>query len=566
MGPLIKVEKNKLDKINYLSEINEYLVIREDGEIFLVPAVCKHEYSKLPKVSKLSSCITCSRHGWILDIERGEYINPAGLKQMESKYSIKIKDEIIEIYSNFKSLNKWPDNPVEDLELNEAKINFINHACIFLDFQGISICTDPWLLGPSFVTGWFLNYSTSYADIEKVLKVNYVFISHSHPDHLNALTLLFLKEKNWDPIFIVPNFSRADITYIALKNLGFNKIVRLDKNTDYFLDTNNKISIRILLDKSGRNDSAILISYKGHKILNTVDCPSPDIDGLKDIDLALIEAADGASAYPVCWEDLYGIDRINLIKKGNNRRAIETMIQRVKKLNSEFVIPFAGYFSIPLIEDSIIKSLNTFNSVEKIITETQKSGANFKTINPLSNFYGQLKNGFTAEMSDKKVYSDSSKLIPDIRNLIYERYCNFDKDELIEFLNCQEYKDKLIVNFNVFDINFENLKWILRWDFSSNKEILINESFPDKTDLKILTINIRNYALGFTIRNSLPFEEFSIGFQARFYRTPNTYNFGFWDYFQNEFKTVKPVLGDIIDFYKESSKLRENLNNLDWFS
>ena len=85
MEPLLQIEKNRLDKINYISEINEYLVLREDGEFFLVPAICKHEYSKFPRLSKLSICVTCSRHGRILDIKRGEYINPAGLKQMERK-------------------------------------------------------------------------------------------------------------------------------------------------------------------------------------------------------------------------------------------------------------------------------------------------------------------------------------------------------------------------------------------------------------------------------------------------------------------------------------------------
>ena len=58
--------------------------------------------------------------------------------------------------------------------------------------------------------------------------------------------------------------------------------------------------------------------------------------------------------------------------------------------------------------------------------------------------------------------------------------------------------------------------------------------FYDDPDIRSLKIFIRNYSLGYTIRNSLPWEEFSIGFQARFIRNPDVYNFRFWDYFQND--------------------------------
>lgn len=565
MEPLLRIEKNYLNKINYISEINEYLVISEDGEIFLVPAICKHEYSKLPKLNKSNNCITCSRHGWILDVERGEYINPSGLKQMESEYSLKIQENIIEIHSENKSINNWPNNVMRDLDFNEAKINFINHACLFLEVEGTSICTDPWLLGPSFVTGWFLSYATSFSDIQKILNVNYVFISHSHPDHLNPLSLLFLKDKKWDPVFIIPKFPKNDITCKALKNLGFKKIIELDKNANYFLDHNKKICIQIILDKSGRNDSGILITYKGHKVLNTVDCPSPDIEGLLDVDLAFIEAADGASAYPVCWESLYGIDKIRLLKKANNKRAIETMLSRSKKLNAKCTIPFAGYFSIPLIEDSTIKNLNTFNSAEKVLNEIEKYDSNFKLINPLDQNVQQINYGFTLELSQKRINNTSNSLIKDIRDLFYQRYSNFDKNELIEFLNGQEFHDQLIVVFNSYDTNFENIEWNLNWDFSSNMEISKKNYNSKYSDMRCLTINVRNYSLGFTIRNSLPFEEFSIGFQARFNRTPNVYNFGFWDYFQNNYKPIKPVLKDLITFYEDSIELKNNLNNRHWF-
>ena len=54
-----------------------------------------------------------------------------------------------------------------------------------------------------------------------------------------------------------------------------------------------------------------------------------------------------------------------------------------------------------------------------------------------------------------------------------------------------------------------------------------------------MNINVRAYALGYTIRNPRPWEEFSIGFQAICNRYLDVYNFQFWDYFQNGYSICK---------------------------
>ena len=43
----------------------------------------------------------------------------------------------------------------------------------------------------------------------------------------------------------------------------------------------------------------------------------------------------------------------------------------------------------------------------------------------------------------------------------------------------------------------------------------------------------------YVLINGLSWEEFSIGFQAKFYREPDNYNFDFWDYFQNSIPKQK---------------------------
>ena len=62
---------------------------------------------------------------------------------------------------------------------------------------------------------------------------------------------------------------------------------------------------------------------------------------------------------------------------------------------------------------------------------------------------------------------------------------------------------------------------------------------------RYLCIKVRRYSLSYAIKNSLPWEEFSIGFQSRFTRHPNVYNFSFWDYFQNCFTPIGGVYEDL---------------------
>ena len=66
-------------------------------------------------------------------------------------------------------------------------------------------------------------------------------------------------------------------------------------------------------------------------------------------------------------------------------------------------------------------------------------------------------------------------------------------------------------------------------DFNNKKVV---SSKPDNYN-RYLRIKVRSDVFRYILFNGLPWEEFSIGFQARFYREPDNYNFDFWDYFQN---------------------------------
>jgi hypothetical protein len=50
----------------------------------------------------------------------------------------------------------------------------------------------------------------------------------------------------------------------------------------------------------------------------------------------------------------------------------------------------------------------------------------------------------------------------------------------------------------------------------------------------------RSDVFRYALQEGLPWEEISIGFQARFYREPDVYNADFWNHFQNKLPDKTP--------------------------
>ena len=71
------------------------------------------------------------------------------------------------------------------------QITFVNHASVKISNSETTILTDPWYEGHAFNQGWLLLHENKDSEVLKMLDdVNYIWISHEHPDHFS---ILFLK-------------------------------------------------------------------------------------------------------------------------------------------------------------------------------------------------------------------------------------------------------------------------------------------------------------------------------------------------------------------------------------
>src|ERR1044071_5635825 len=68
------------------------------------------------------------------------------------------------------------------------RITFIGHASILIEANGVRILSDPWWNGPCFGAQWW-PYPLPYIQAAQDAQIDYVYVSHGHPDHFHPPTL-----------------------------------------------------------------------------------------------------------------------------------------------------------------------------------------------------------------------------------------------------------------------------------------------------------------------------------------------------------------------------------------
>jgi len=523
------VEKISLKRIKSgVNYIKNFIIFKDEDTINVCKNQCKHMGGKFGNCDSENNVI-CNRHNWKLNLRTLNYSNPEGLKQ-EGLFH-KIDNEELIIYEDELSSSFNSSQAKTKLKPHEFKIKFYTHACVEIIWNDKSFFTDPWLIGPAFIKGWWLLHKPPNDWLEKICSCDGIYISHNHSDHMNFPTLSKIVEKNpLIPIF-VPEFE-SDSCYKILSLLGFQNIHRCKFGEKQELGGAN---FTIYQDTTGKEDSALLFEYKGYKILNTVDCKNIKSYDINDIDVLLAEFSSGASGYPVCWSEQYGDEIIEKILKRNRNQMFKNIVDTVKHFSPSVFVPFAGYFKESYWSDYKIKDNNIKNCPIKINKFVEKTFKDVKTWLPDSGVSLDIGDfstyPYTEEFYQDKpleYYASKIKHGPHIK--AFNKKKNLEKYfDLIEFkgdllLHIIETDEEYISCKNEFFVNFRN------------GDKLITSSKPTKFT-RYLKIKVRSDVFRYVLYNMLPWEEFSIGFQAEFYREPDQYNFDFWNYMQNKMFT-----------------------------
>ena len=245
------------------------------------------------------------------------------------------------------------------------KLIYLSSASVIINHEKTNILCDPWLVDGEFYGSWF-HYPSLNFKPEDFNFVDYIYISHIHPDHLSIKTLSRIDKKI--PVIIlnyVDKFLKRNI-----ERLGFN-VIELEHNKRTHLKDNLYINILAahycnpelcskLMGCSNVEkifgatslDSMSVIDNGKEVVVNTNDCPfeiakfSADAikEYYKNIDFLLV-GYTGAGPYPQCFDMLTDQEKNDAaIKK--KKQFFNQAESYVNLFQPKFFMPFAGRYTL----------------------------------------------------------------------------------------------------------------------------------------------------------------------------------------------------------------------------
>lgn len=505
-----------------INNLKDYIIkLGDNNEIlYVINKTCDHAGGKL--IVKGEKAI-CPMHNWQLNLESLKY-NDSHICKEPLEYSLDESGNLM-IDDSHKTLR----NPFCPSKEGRVEIRWLNHATVRIFCNGVSIITDPWLFGPAFLTGWWLQSPSPSDSLDLLKQADFVYISHNHPDHLHAETLAIIDKSK--PI-ITPRF-KSDSSKKFLNGLGFENIITPD-----FLDIieiAENFQFSILKSGDFRDDSGIYFSANGHELLLTVDSNYLNSHTLpQNVDLLMTSFAGGASGFPLCYENYSEEEKSSIIQR--NRNSIKFNVTSYLKATSpKYYIPYAGMFSEYADRDQYITERNIKNPFEvynKIASQLNVIAIQAESNKTICFEDGQMQ---LNSLTDTNYLKKEDTLFY-IKNLKEE--FPFDAKKVIKYLKESKYEANQILQVIPCDDSFITCEGeIVFADFNNNvfKIIQENELINEKEGYRVMQLKVRPEVMMCIVENYLPWEDMSIGFQMRASRFPNEYESDFWFHFTNEY-------------------------------
>lgn len=219
------------------------------------------------------------------------------------------------------------------------QIQFINHASAIIKTGDCTIFTDPWFFGGAFNESWAL---IPEPDVSRIPfdEIDYLFISHEHPDHFHFPTLKSLPMEFKKRVQVLFQKNNSDKMVDAFRKLGFEHIILLSHREKKFIKGNTAVEIYQI----GSMDSSLIVTNGKHLVININDCEPNEADcqyllkkyGKADVVLNQFSMA-GYEGFP---------DYDHYLKL-NAKRKLTQLVENHKDLKASVTIPFASnvYFS-----------------------------------------------------------------------------------------------------------------------------------------------------------------------------------------------------------------------------
>lgn len=219
-------------------------------------------------------------------------------------------------------------------------VRLISHASVLIEANGMGILTDPWQAGTAFNDSWKLLIEPD--ELAPLLdRIDYLWISHEHPDHFHIPTLKGLPEAFRQRVTVLFQRSSDHEKMVAAftNMLGFPKVVLLPHRAWVRLDD----EVEVYCYQSRQIDSALAVRAGGATLLDLNDCEASAQD------LALLRRDLGAVDVLLNQFSIAGFDGVEARLPEQAAGILDNMVRDHRALAAKVTIPFASfvYFCCP---------------------------------------------------------------------------------------------------------------------------------------------------------------------------------------------------------------------------
>ena len=324
------------------------------------------------------------------------------------------------------------------------KTTYLQNASVIIENSGEKILCDPWLIDGCYYGAW--HHYPKFNFIEKEYDdIDYIYISHIHPDHFDVRTMSKLKKDIPVLIHQFPQkFLKENIEKLGFRveEIPHNKRTKLDKtwiNIFAADDCNPEVCSRVFACNFGNNkfgtnqiDTFSIIDNDEQVIVNSNDCPFEIGENTArkikeeydEIDLLLV-GYTGASDYPCSYN--LSLDEKEKEASKKKIKRLNNAVDYIKIFNPKYYLPFAGRYVLGAKLTSLMKYKGESTLDEGINYLSQKIDQQ-KNIGIALN----IKSYFdldTKSMSEQYIPENENEKEDYIKNFLSKLKLDYENDE-----------------------------------------------------------------------------------------------------------------------------------------
>ncbi len=434
------------------------------------------------------------------------------------------------------------------------ELKYLKSATVTITDENKTLLVDPWLSDGEYYGSW---YHYPKFNLKKFLseKIDFIYLSHIHPDHMSKKTLKLLNKN----ITIIIHKYAFPFFKINLEKLGFKNIVEINHGERFYIgktffievyaadDCNPKLcgkffKCHFVADKLGSQqiDTISVISNNNRTILNVNDCPfelSKNVikkiyTKFKDIDL-LLTGYSGAGPFPQCFSN-YSTNKKKKLMKIKKEKFLNQAVSYSKIVKPKYLMPFAGtyFLSSNLYKYNKYRGVPTrfeaYNYFKKLFKKENflckplilKTNGTFN----LKNYNQKSSLTFEDVVYNKKMYKYLSS-----KKLDYQKNSKPQYSELIELLEKSSINlFKKIDGLKIFSkkkiaIEIKKSKYFLI-DLEKKNSYVVNENKIPKNNFVKLSLDPRLLYLIIKGPRFAHWDNADIGSHIQYQRMPDNYD------------------------------------------